>query len=119
VEGQQNVSETEILEICKWYISAPSSDSDEELAKRDEAAKVLVTYAITTDKFELGMTPAVEKLLDLAGNHRESPELLVVYIAGEIIYCLEHNLKQSNAESFASAMEGVMNFYSQMPVQSI
>lgn len=119
VESEQNVSEAEILAICKWYISTPLSDSDEQLSKRAEAAQLFVTYAITTDKFELGISPAVEKLIDLTGNHHESPELLTVYIAGEIIYCLEHDLKVSNADSFASAMEDVMNFYSQLPVQSV
>lgn len=65
------------------------------------------------------MGKAMANLLDLSKGGNESTDLLMVYIAGEIIYCLDNNLKETNADSFAAAMDGVVNIYAQMPKHSI
>ncbi len=117
-ESQQagNVTEEQALDVCKWYVTS-SPDTDQ--AQRQTAATVILKYVTDTDKFSLQMGKAAMQLLDISGGSEESAELLMVYIAGEALYCLENNLKVSNAASFASAMDYVINYYSRLPKQSI
>ncbi len=107
-----DTSEEEILELCKWYLSTPPTENGQ---LRQLVAAKIVIYAINTDKFTLEIGESIEQLLNLSGNNEDSQELLAVYIAGEVMYCLEHNLKAGNATSFARSMLGVMDAYSQMP----
>lgn len=107
-----DTSEEEILELCNWFLSTPPT---ENWQLRQLVAAKIVIYALNTDKFTLEIGEWVGDLLDMSGKHKESEDLLAVYIAGEVMYCLEHDLKASNATSFARSMLGVMDAYSQLP----
>lgn len=112
-EVAQDTEEGEILKLCKWYVSTLPSDDAEQTELRRAVAAEILKYATETTKFSLTITPASAKVLST------SSDLTMVYIAGEVIYCLEHNLAQSDAASFVSAMEGVINLYAQMPEHKV
>ena len=108
-EETQESKEAQILKLCRWYVTTvPTDDAGQSDLRRAAAAEIL-KYAADTDKFSLTLTEAATQLLS------SESDFLMVYIAGEVIYCLEHNLKSSDAASFANAMEGVMTLYAQMP----
>lgn len=105
-ETEQAGEEGRILELCKWYVAALPGDDD---AQRRAAAAEILKYATETDAFTLTLPEAAAKFLS------QSSDLLMVYIAGEVIYCLEHKVQHSDAASFAAAMDGVMELYARMP----
>lgn len=114
-----HLTEQQALNLCKWFVtSAPATDGEEKEQRRAAAALIL-KYATETDKFSLRLDEAPMKLLDVQGGNDQTADLLMVYIAGETIFCLENNLEVSDAASFASAMDGVINFYARMPKHSI
>lgn len=112
------ISEDLVLKYCKWYISTPPPTDPAEVEARKAIAALIVTYVTDTQKFSIQLGSAMSKLLGLNDPDHE-PDLLMVYIAGETIYCLEHDLKVSDATSFANAMVEVMNFYSMLPDHNV
>lgn len=117
-ESGTPLSEDLVLKYCKWYISTPPPTDPAEVEARKAIAALIVTYVSDTQKFSIQLGGAIVKLLEL-NNPDHEPDLLAVYIAGETIYCLEYDLKVSDANSFANAMVDVMNFYSMLPDHSV
>ncbi len=117
-EAGSSIPESLVLKYCKWYISTPPSADPAEAEAREGIASLIVNYISETKDFNLKMTGAVLKMLELNGPAHNS-DLLGVYLAGETIYCLEHNLKNSNATSFANAMVDVVNYYAMLPEHNI
>ena len=115
---EQELSEQDILKICKWYITTPPSDDPQITELRMAASTAIIRYTIDTKKFTIQFGNAASKALDL-GSGKDTGDLMMVYMAGEVIYLLEHNLRSNDADSFAAAMEDVMNFYSRLPKQSV
>ena len=116
-EGQE-LSEADILKICKWYITTLPSDDPEITELRMAASTAIIRYTVETKKFTIQFGGIASKTLGI-GSKDSIPDLLMVCIAGEVIYLLEHNLSSNNADSFAAAMDDVMNFYTKLPKQSI
>ena len=116
-EGQE-LSEADILKICKWYITTLPSDDPEITELRMAASTAIIRYTVETKKFTIQFGGIASKTLGI-GSKNSIPDLLMVYIAGEVIYLLEHNLSSNNADSFAAAMDDVMNFYTKLPKQSV
>ena len=111
-------SEAEILKLCKWFVSTPPSDDAKQAELRKAAGAQILLYAVNTETFTLDITNASTQLFGKEKNS-VSTDLFSTYLAGEVLYCLEHNLKKNNATSFSNAMEGVINIYSQMANQPI
>ncbi len=116
IENTQEGAEARILKLCRWYIDNPTYQ-DSEL--RQKVAAEILVYAINTKDFSLTLGEPVTGLLELSPGHSGMEDLLMVYFAGETIYCLEHNLKKNNAASYAYSMECVMNYYAQKPEHPI
>ncbi|MDE6397659.1 MAG: hypothetical protein K2K84_10350 [Muribaculaceae bacterium] len=116
-EGQE-LSEQDILKICKWYITTPPSDDPQITELRMAASTAIIRYTIDTKKFTIQFGNAASKALDL-GSGKDTGDLMMVYMAGEVIYLLEHNLSRNDADSFAAAMQDVMKFYTMLPKQSV
>lgn len=113
-EDSDEFPDADMIKMCKWYVSELPSDDPEMADLRKTAAQMIITYCIDTSKFKMTFGDTVANLLEL-GKHKDMEDLLIVYMAGETAYCLEHNLKKNDAASFASAMQDVMNYYAQLP----
>ena len=116
-ETQKKLSEDEIIMICKWYITTLPSLDPEITQLRLAASTAIIQFAAETKKFTIDFGKPIEKLFKIGSG--DSTDLFGVYIAGEVIYLLEHNLSSNNADSFAAAMDDVMNFYTKLPKQSV
>lgn len=112
------VSEDLVLKYCKWYVSTPPSTDPAEIEARKAIGALIVTYVCDTKKFSIQLGGAAAKMLGLNDPDHDA-DLLGVYLAGETIYCLEHDLKVSDATSFANAMADVVNFYSMLPEHNV
>lgn len=118
-ETPKKLSEDEIMMICKWYITTLPSLDPEITQLRMAASTAILQYAMDTKKFTIEFGKPIEKMFKLGSGDSTTTDLFGVYIAGEVLYLLEHNLNRNNAESFAAAMQDVMNFYTKLPKQSV
>ncbi len=114
-QSKTELSESDILNLCMKYVMLPPSDDPEQKEQRQYMAAAIVSYITNTDKFVLLIGAPVIKALQIGENRSDSPELFMVYMAAETIYCLEHNLSTTDAESYAFSMEMVLSQYSRMP----
>ena len=113
-DNQNTLSAENVIKYCKYYIATlPSDDPQQEELRKNVMAQITI-FAINTDKFVLSVGGEME-LVREASDKCNYPELLGVFISGEVLYCLEHNLSESNAASFVSAMQDVLNHYSRLP----
>lgn len=122
IEQTQESEKADIIKICKWVVSTVPSDDNEQTEKSLVATTKLLKFAAETPNITFDISEKATKLIDLSGKNDISTDLFGVYLAGEILYCLENNLNHSDAQSFAAAMENVMNIYAQMsehPVKSL
>ena len=116
-ETPKKLSEEEIIMICKWYITTLPSLDPEITQLRLAASTAIIQFAAETKKFTIDFGKPIEKLFKIGSG--DSTDLFGVYIAGEVLYLLEHNQSRNDAESFAAAMDDVMNFYTKLPKQSV
>lgn len=119
IEQTQESEKADIIKICKWYVSTVPSDDQDQAAMRMAASAEILKFAADAPDLTIDLGIQIAQLLDLSEKNRISSDLLSIYLAGEILYCLENNLNHSNAQSFAAAMENVMNIYAQMSEHSV
>lgn len=122
IEVSLDAEKTEILKLCKWYISTLPSDDANVIMERQIACLRFLNFASETKDIVFDVSETTSELLDLSGKNDVSNDLLGVYIAGEIIYCLEHNLNKSDAASFVFSMNEVVNSYAKLkkhPIKSL
>ncbi len=117
-EKAELLSDEEILKCCKWYVSTVPTDDPTDGAMRRKVAMLITLYAINSENFTLVVGGQVFDVIGQSDDNQR-PELLLVYMAGEIIYCMEHNLSRNTEDSFVSAMDGLMNYYSLLPDQPV
>lgn len=121
-EPQQSaavMSDDEIISLCKQFVHLLPSHNPYQEKERLDMAKKIIIYVTDTDKLVMNLGTPVSKPLAISDDKSDSSDLLMVYIAAETLYCLEHNLPEDNAESYAYAMELVLDHYSLMPKHNL
>lgn len=95
-----------IYNKSKYYLNTPLNISREQDLTLFEIGKQITIWLIKTDDLSIRYSSGMAKIVK-----EGMPNLLEAFNAAAIVYCIEHNLKRSDKNSFISAMKSVLEYY--------